>query len=104
MKNLRSFILGLGGINAQPWKELRHHLAAYPISACTLFNNRAMGWDIVAMELIDAGYMSEDEELLYILRDADTLKRTPDRYDCMDGSYGLIPDDWTEEDYHYNAQ
>jgi len=103
MQNLRSFVLEMGGINAQPWCEMRHHINAYPISAKTLFNNDAMTWDVVAMELNSAGYISEDEELLFILRDPETLKRSPDQYDDMDPDYGSVPSDWTEEDFIVNG-
>jgi hypothetical protein len=101
--NLRRKILSMGGINAQPWSEIKLHLASFPVSAKTLFKNGAYCWDIITRELIEEQYMDEDEELLYILRDPKTLKRYPKDKIIQDApdDFGCIPEDWTEEDYEY---
>lgn len=98
--NIRSR-LRKDGIRCQPWRLWKGEIKNLPISAQTLFKNSGIPIDILERELTVEGWLSYEECLLDCLSDIDFLKRTLD--DEFSSGFGLIPDDWTEEDFVSNG-
>lgn len=72
-----------------------------PISSKALFKKSGMPIDVWEMNLKSEGLLFPNEDLLEVLKDEANLYRGPisDIGDDNDPDFGLIPEDWTEEDY-----
>lgn len=66
-----------------------------------MFRNDGIPIDILERELKLEGFLFEWESLYCVLQAGD-FKRKSIGVDEIDGSYGLFPDDWTQEDFEYN--
>jgi hypothetical protein len=102
--NIRQRIRKGGGISCLPWRTWRGEIDYLPISAKVLFRRSGMAIDVWEMNLKSEGLLFPDEELLEVLKIESNLYRGPIQDVGDDGnlSFGLVPDDWTEEDYEYN--
>lgn len=91
-------------IYCQPWKYFKEEIKQFPISSKCLFANSGVPWDVLEPELKSEGWLFSDENLMNVLSCEDNLKRQHmsemGNFD-NDISFGLIPGDWTEEDYEY---
>ena len=99
--NIRTRILK-SHINCIPWRGYwKGEIELLPISSQTLFSKNGQSLDQLEISLRMEGYLLETENLLELLTDPENLKRK--KIDELeDSNYGLMPDDWTEEDYEYH--
>ena len=91
------------GIRCFPWKIWKGEIDLLPVSAKTLFMRMGTPIDLLERTLQGEGYLFKGESLLEALKLPETLKRTP----CIieeDASFGLAPDDWTEDDWIYHEK
>ena len=104
MKNLRARILSCG-INCLPWRYWRGEIDYLPISSKTLFRRNGMPIDTLEMNLKSEGWLFPGEILLEVLKVESNLLRglISDMTNDEPKDFGLVPDDWTEEDYQQLA-
>lgn len=100
--NLRQRIRKVG-INCLPWSHYRGELEYLPISSRTLFRRGGIPIDILERELKEEKLLLPDEILLEVLKVESNLYRgfINEIADEDDTQFGLLPDDFTQEDYDY---
>ena len=90
-------------IQCLPWQIWKGEIDYLPVSSKVLFARNGLPIDILERELKNEGYLSEEEILLEVLKIPENLKRRKfGEFEFeQDGDFGLMPNDWTEEDYLY---
>lgn len=88
------------GINCLPWKIWKGEIDYLPVSAKTLFKRNGIGIDVWEINLKSEGWLFKDEILLEVLKvESNLTRRHLSQIMNDDSNFGLIPDDWTEEEY-----
>ena len=102
MNNIRQRIRKTG-INCLPWRYYKGEIEILPISAQTLFKGDGIPIDKWEDILKEEGYLFPDEVLLDVIKDEKNLYRgiLSEIGETEDINFGLIPNDFTEEDYEY---
>lgn len=89
------------GIKCIPWKLWKGEIELLPISSQTLFRKNGVPIDLMEIYLKSEKYLLDEECLLELLKDENCLKRVSGIDNCEDVDFGLMPDDFTEEDFLY---
>ncbi len=88
-------------IKCIPWERWKGEIELLPVSSKTLFSKSGLSIDLLEIDLREEGYLLNTQCLLAFLKDTDNLKNRKQGEELEEESFGLIPDDWTEEDYKY---
>jgi hypothetical protein len=104
LKTLRQRIRG-AGIRCIPWSHWGGEIDYLPISAKTLFRRGGIPIDILERELKEEGWLFPGEDLLEVLKIESNIRRSmidAPTDDINDSEFGLVPEDFTEEDFEIN--
>lgn len=88
-------------IRCLPWKRWKGEIELLPVSSKTLFSKSGLSIDLLEIDLREEGFLLDNQCLLEFLKDTNNLKNRKQGEELEDISYGLLPEDWTEEDYEY---
>jgi len=89
--------------NCQPWKIYKGEIREFCVSAKCLFSNKGISYDIFEIELKEEGWLFEDENIMDVLRiDSNMRRKHISTFSSEKNNFGLIPDNWTEEDHQAN--
>ena len=102
MKNLRQRIRKTG-IHCLPWRIYKGEIDYLPISSKVLFKRNGIPLDKWETLLKEEGLLFPDEILLEVIKVENNLYRgiLSEIGETNDPNFGLIPEDWTEEDYEF---
>lgn len=91
------------GINCLPWKVYRYEVQRLPVSSQCLFKKGGVSLDVLETELISEGWLFDNEKLIEVLSTDTGVMRKHSSKDYEDSDFGMVPDDFTEEDYLSNG-